>query len=197
VEEAIEEMRQTGEAEDIREAVERKRVEKEEAEKKRRAEFLKRQQERDEEEQKAREQRALQQQQREEARRAKLKAEAEYRATEIDPFGHQQREERVQPSYRGGSSDAQVALLAKLGIPRETSMAWSKGQAGAVISQRVNLAGGKWFMRFGKYAGKQLKDIPHSYLRYMGQTCQSEDFQKNLATFREEYRQSLHTESVA
>jgi superfamily II DNA or RNA helicase len=196
VEEAVEEMRRSGEAEDIREVVERKRIEKEEAEKRRRAEFLKRQQERDEEEQKLREQRALQQQQREEARRAKLKAEAEYRATEIDPFGQQQREERVQPKYRGGSSDAQVALLAKLGIPKEAAMAWSKGQAGAVISQRVNLSGGKWYMRFGKYAGKQLKDIPHSYLRYMGQTCQSEDFQKNLVAFREEYRLSLHTEAA-
>lgn len=176
VEAAIEDMKESGEAEDIREAVWRKK------------------EERDEEERKAQEERERKQKEaasREEARRAKLKAEAEYRAREVNPFGHEQVPERVQSAYRGGASDRQVKFLVSLGIKRETAMGWTKGQAGSVISQRSPKRGGEWYMRFGKHIGQQLNAIPHEYLRYMGQNCQSEDFQSNLAQYRNEYRESL------
>lgn len=177
VEAAVEEMRETGEAEDIRQAVWRKKNERDEAERKAA----------EERERKQREALAA-----EESRRAKLKAEAEYRAKQVDPFGAQQLPERVQPKFRGGASDSQVEFLFKLGIPRETSFTWTKTQAGAVISERKARSGGEWIMRFGKHVGQPLKNLPHAYLRYMGENCKSEEFQNNLAMYRSQYRQTLH-----
>lgn len=174
IEAAIEEMKETGEAEDIREAVWRKKEERDEEERRQAEE---------------RERKMREAQLAAEARRAKLKAEAEYRAKQVDPFSGAPEPERHQSVYRGGASDAQVGYLVKLGIKKETAMAWTKGQAGAVISQRKSLKGGDWYMCFGKHAGQQLKAIPHHYLRYMGQECQHEEFQSNLKQYRAEYSQ--------
>lgn len=172
VEEAIEEMKQTGEAEDIREAVWRKKEERD-------AEIVRQEE--------LRKERLRLAQVAEEARRAKLKAEAEYRAKNVDPFNGAPEPERHQAVYRGGATDAQVGFLVKLGIKKETAMSWSKAQAGAVISERKAKRGGEWYMCFGKHAGQQLKTIPHNYLRYMGRECQHAEFQSNLKQFRAEF----------
>jgi superfamily II DNA/RNA helicase len=169
VEAAVEEMKESGEAEDIREAVWRKK------------------EERDEEERKAQEERerkAREAAMREEARRAKLKADAEYRSREINPFGHETAPERHQVAYRGGATDKQVGFLKKLGVKPEVSMAWTVRQAGAVISDLANRRGGDWIMRFGKYAGTPIKSLPQGYLQFMAANCNSEDFQSNLRQYQ-------------
>lgn len=64
--------------------------------------------------------------------RQHILAQAEYTVEEIDP--HRQVPALGAPSpRRGGATDGQVAYLVKLGVPRETALGYSKGQAGAVI----------------------------------------------------------------
>jgi superfamily II DNA/RNA helicase len=173
VELAVEDLKESGESDDIRAAVWKQKAKRDEEEKRK-----------EEEEKKRRAALAAA----EEARRAKLKAEAEYRKTHVDPFGHHQVPERVQPSFRGGASDKQVKTLVSLGIPEATAMTWSKGQAGAVIGERIGKRGGDYYMRFGKFMGKPLRQIPHDYLRWAAEAIKSPDFQANLQLFRDEFR---------
>ena len=175
VQAAIKEMKETGEAEDIREAAWKKKESHDLEVKRLEAERARIRQEQ------AEKARAI-----EEARRARLKAEAEYKAKDVDPFGHQQVPERVQPAFRGGSSDKQVAFLVLLGIKEETAMGWSGRQAGAVIDKLSNQTGPQYIMRVGKFKGKMLKDIPHDYLKWAGQNMENARFQENLAIYREE-----------
>lgn len=174
VEAAIQEMQETGNVEDIREATWRKKEERDEEE---RLAELERQRKKKEMEA------------REEARRAKLRAEAEYRAREIDPFGSDHAPERATPKYRGGATDGQVRYLVQLGVAEETAMAWGKGQAGAVIDEMSKRTGGKWIMRFGKHMGKPLNKIPHSYLKWGATELKDQNFQNNLELYRQEYRE--------
>ncbi len=173
VEAAIQDMKETGESDDIRNAV-WKQKQKRDEEAKRAAEI-----------EKARREAAIAA---EEARRVKLRAEAEYRSKQVDPFSHQQVPEQVQSKFRGGATDAQVKKLVSLGIPEGTAMGWTKTQAGAVIGERMAKHGGDWFMPFGKYKGKQLRQIPHEYLRWAGENIHSTDFQENLNRFRQEFK---------
>src|SRR3990167_3472208 len=175
---AVEELKETGEAADIRDAVWRQKAKRDEEEKRLAALRL------------AAEEAALL---KEEARRAKLKAEAEYRVREIDPFGHEHAPARVQPEYRGGASDKQIAYLRKLGVSEEKAMAFTKGQAGAVIDKLQSKRGGEWIMRFGKHQGQPLNTLPHAYLRWAGENMQNAEFQANLEQYRGEYRQQLLT----
>ena len=179
VEEVIEDMKESGEAEDIRDAVWKKKQQKDEEEKRQAEE---------------RERKLREAQLAAEAKREKLRAEAEYRKQNIDPFGTETAPERVQSKFRGGATDAQIRFLGCLGISGEAAMKMTKGQAGAVITSRKDKTGGSWHMRFGQHKGKQLRDIPHAYLRYMGMNSRSEDFQANLARYREAYRAQLHKE---
>ena len=71
-------------------------------------------------------------------------------------------------------------------------MAWDKRQAGAVISKLNCLRGGDWIVRFGKYRGKHLRDLPHAYLRWMGTNIERGDAQENIQLYREEYARKLH-----
>lgn len=70
------------------------------------------------------------------AEREHVLANASYSAFAVDPFG-----DGAAPSVqtaskgRGGSSDAQIGLLVKLGIDYATAAGYSKRQAGAVIDQ--------------------------------------------------------------
>jgi hypothetical protein len=126
---------------------------------------------------------------REEARRARIRAEAEYRAKEVNPFDrHQSEPKRVQSEFRGGSTDKQIALLKRLGVPEETSMKWHKRQAGAVIDELSNRSGSAFIMRFGKHMGKSLKGLPLEYLKWGAENIQDESFQENLEQFRQEIR---------
>lgn len=68
------------------------------------------------------------------ADRVHVRANASYSTYSVDPFG-----EGASPGVqtaslgRGGSSDAQIGLLVKLGVDRDTAAGYSKRQAGAVI----------------------------------------------------------------
>ncbi len=178
VEAAKKEMMETGEAQDIRAAAWQKKEEHDE-------EVRRRQ----EEERKAKEERRKEIQAREEARRAHIRAQAEYRTRNIDPFDTgETAPERAQSSFRGGATDAQIGFLQKLGVPQETSMKWGKMQAGAVINDLKNRTAGAWIMRFGKHTGKALHDIPHDYLRWAAENIQNPEFQTNLELYRNELR---------
>lgn len=177
LEKVIDDMRRTGRTEDIREAAWRKKAEMDEEERRKQ-----------EERKKADERKRKEAEQREHARRERLRAEAQYKARDINPFDNRdQSPERVQPKFRGGATDAQIKLLGRLGIKPEHAMVWSKQQAGAVIDKRSKERGGNWYMRYGKYTGTPLREIPHAYLKWMGQNCQEESFQLHLALYREEW----------
>lgn len=71
---------------------------------------------------------------REQDRRRRIKAGVSYTTEFVDPFGHDASPgEHVMDRQRGGCSDAQIALLVNLGVPRETAANYSGRQAGAVI----------------------------------------------------------------
>lgn len=71
---------------------------------------------------------------REQERRRDIKARVGYTTEKVDPFGGGPFMEGAGPEFaRGGSSDAQIALLANLGVERATAAGYSKRQASAVI----------------------------------------------------------------
>ncbi len=178
VRKAVKEMQDTGEVEDIRKKAWQMKAEHDE-EVRRRAE----------------EKRRLEEERRakaialEEARRARLTAEAEYRMREVDPFKADPVPERVHPKFRGGATDAQVRKLVQLGMSEETAMKWGKAQASAVIGKLNAQTGSKFIMRFGKYVGQMLKDIPVDYLRWAAKNLENGEVQQNLEFYREELRQ--------
>lgn len=73
---------------------------------------------------------------REWSERKHIQADATYSAYAVDPFGDGAAP-AVQSSSlgRGGSSDAQVGLLVKLGVDRDRALSFSKRQAGVVIDK--------------------------------------------------------------
>lgn len=105
------------------------------------------------------------------AKSEKLIAEANYRSVEVNPFGGSMGQgpgEAVSPRKpRGTASDKQIDYLVKLGIPRATAETFSKQQAGAVITERRSLKGGKYRITFGKHAGKELSELPPGYLHWL------------------------------
>lgn len=160
-----------------------------------REEVWKQKQKRDEEElarQEKERQRQLEQQAREEARRQRLHAEAQYKTREINAFDvHDQRTQTSTPAFRGGSTDAQINLLKRLGISEESAMKFSKRQAGAVIDDLTSRHGGDWIMRFGKHVGQSLREIQAAdadYFRWMTSNIQNEEFQMQVRRFRDEWR---------
>ncbi|MDE2022179.1 MAG: DEAD/DEAH box helicase family protein [Patescibacteria group bacterium] len=179
VQDAIDEMKKTGNAEDIRQAAWRKKEEHDKDVKRR------------EEERRARKEELRKlEQAKAEAKRARLKAEAEWHAREIDPFGTADTApERVQPVYRGGSTDAQIKKLVKLGIQEKTAMTWSKSQAGAVIGKLSAQTGSHYIMTFGKHMGKELREIPASYLHWMSENMEHDRIQVELENYRNEIRE--------
>lgn len=94
----------------------------------------------------------------EESKLRRIRAEAQYKTREVDPFGEQGRYQKTPDEFKGGASEKQVAYLAKLGIPYETAIGYTSGQAGAVISQRKSLRGSKWRVFFGKHKGQSLAE---------------------------------------
>jgi superfamily II DNA or RNA helicase len=83
---------------------------------------------------------------------------ARYTAEEVDPFtleAHFQVPLEM-PNVRGSSTDAQVEKLVALGVQRVTAMAYSKGQASAVIGSLLAKKGGEFRITFGKHKGKSL-----------------------------------------
>ncbi|MDE2105004.1 MAG: DEAD/DEAH box helicase family protein [Patescibacteria group bacterium] len=143
----------------------------------------------------------LRQQAMEEARRSQIHAEAQYRSREINPFDTSDlASARTAPKFRGGSTDAQIAFLKRLGVGEEAAMKFTKSQAGAVISDLAGRRGGEWIMRFGKHQGDKLADIQRSdpdYFSYMARTIQDSEFQTNVGVFRDQWRRGEWAENVA
>ena len=67
-----------------------------------------------------------------------------------------------------------------LGVDRQLAIKCSKAQAGAIISKLKAQSGSEFVMRFGKYRGRKLKDIPESYLGWARQKIDNEEFQHHL-----------------
>lgn len=173
---AVEEMKETGETEDIRKATWKKKEERDAELRRLAAEKLKQEEERRKKAQ------AI-----EEARRARLIAEAEYRAKEIDPFNtHDVAPERSKPTFRGGASDSQVRRARRVGVPEEISMTWTSKQCWAVTDKLEAQTGPDYIVRFGKHMGKRLCEIDHGYLRWAGDTWDNQEFQTNLETYRQQ-----------
>jgi superfamily II DNA or RNA helicase len=171
------EMAEDGSSDDIRERAWKKKEQLDEEETARRAEIDKRKQEAA---------------QREVARREKLRAEADYRTRDVDPFSrgdvHHGKENEV---FRGGASDKQVALLVRLGIGKAAAMAMTKNQAGAVITKRKAQKGRDFIMRDGIHKGKTLSEIAQTdvaWLKFFAQTTSDNEVRSNIAMYREQWR---------
>jgi superfamily II DNA or RNA helicase len=186
IEAAKEQITASGEAQDIRAAA------------------WKQKQLRDEEEDRQRkeqEERQRQVQLLEEARRNRIRAEAQYRSRDIDPFDqHDIDVQRPGSVYRGGSTDPQINALVAYGIARETAMSWTKEQASAVISQYKQKCGGQFIVTFGKHAGKTLRQILDAdlgWLQFMVKNSKNVEVLRNIDQFREEYRAELKSRKDA
>jgi len=102
-----------------------------------------------------------------EARRARLRANAQYNARIVNPFGAQGSPGHAEPAFQGGASGKQVAYLVRLGVAEETASGYTRRQAGAVIDKLASSSGSDYIMRFGKHGGRRLRDIPATYLNWV------------------------------
>lgn len=73
----------------------------------------------------------------EERKRARLVASAEYTEKRVNPFTGEAYTPKSVEAYKGGATEKQVKYLVSLGVNRETALAYSKRQAGAVIDSIV------------------------------------------------------------
>ena len=171
------EMAEDGSSDDIRERAWKKKEQLDDEEKARRAEI---------------EQKKQEATQREVARREKLRADATYRAKDVDPFSrgdvHHGKENET---FRGGATDAQVNLLIRLGIGKAAAMAMSKGQAGAVITKRKGQKGRDYIVREGVHKGKTLSEIAATdltWLAFFAKTTSDPEIRSNIAQYREQWK---------
>lgn len=113
-------------------------------------------------------------------RRKQIQARVEWVAREVrSGEGGSYHNAAGEPKKRGTASDKQVNFLVKLGIARATAETYSKGQAGAVITQRKALRGSKYRITFGKYSGRELAELPNCYLNWiLGQNEESGKFEE-------------------
>ena len=116
----------------------------------------------------------------ERARRARIRATARYSREWVDPFGDQSRAIRHMGQLVGGASDKQVAYMLDLGVDRQLAIQCSKAQAGAIISKLKAQSGSDFVMRFGKYRGMKIKDMPTQYLEWAQNSIDNEEFQHHL-----------------
>lgn len=117
---------------------------------------------------------------REEERLKHLKAQAQYRTREVDPFGHKATHQPGQSEFRGGASEAQIAYLEKLGVKHETALSYSKGQAGSVINELKSRVGGKFRIYFGKHKGKSLAEAGSGFVWWVENQLEEGDLKSNL-----------------
>jgi hypothetical protein len=67
-----------------------------------------------------------------------------------------------------------------LGVDRQLAIQCSKAQAGAIISKLKAQSGSEFVMRFGKYRGMKIKDMPPQYLEWAQDSISNEEFQHHL-----------------
>jgi len=107
--------------------------------------------------------------------------------TDVDIFGGQSFDPFS--DYVPGPSQAtqkQVAFLIKLGVSPETATGYLKRQAGAVIDKLTSKTGGEHIVTFGKYAGRQIRQIPDGYLSWMERNIAKPDVVENIRLYRQE-----------
>jgi superfamily II DNA/RNA helicase len=115
-----------------------------------------------------------------EARRARLRANAQYNARIVNPFGAQGSPEYAEPAFQGGASGKQVAYLVRLGVSEDTASGYNRRQAGAVIDKLASATGGDYIMRFGKHKGRRLRDIPTTYISWMRTNIDNAELRRNI-----------------
>lgn len=120
------------------------------------------------------------------ARRARLRAVAQYESTEIDPFGNQSTPQFDPGTFRGGASMKQIKYLISLGVQAETAAGYNRTQAGAVISSLKERRGGDYRIAFGKHKGKALRDLPSQYLHWMRGNFSDASVQNAIREFDQE-----------
>lgn len=99
-------------------------------------------------------------------KRAGLRAEVQYRAVDVCPFAGGDVAERAQAPVRGGATDKQVGYLQRLGVSYSDAMQMTKAQAANAITKIHKKTGGDFVLRFGRHAGKAIKDVPVSYMEW-------------------------------
>lgn len=103
----------------------------------------------------------------EEEKLRRIRAEAQYRTKDVDPFGHKATHQPHAPEFRGGASERQIAFLEALGVPHEKAITFGSKQAGGVISELKSRKGGKWRIWFGKHKGKSLAEAGEGWAKYV------------------------------
>ena len=100
----------------------------------------------------------------EEAKLRRLRAEAKYKARDVDPFGHRADYHPPTSEFRGGASQKQVDFLVALGVKYETALGYGSRQAHAVIDSLRERTGGEFRVTFGKSKGKSLKEAGNGFI---------------------------------
>ena len=92
------------------------------------------------------------------------------RATDVDLFGGKPFDafRDYTPTHPNAATPKQVNYLVKnLGVSRNTAMAASVLQAGAMIDSMKKRTGGEFIITFGKHKAKPINQIPSGYLTWM------------------------------
>ena len=131
---------------------------------------------------------ALQVSQAEADRRAAIKLKVNYteRAVRSGQVGTGHRGKR----HPNPPSDAMCKFLWVLGVDNPQSLSMNQGRH--ELARRSNAHGGNYIVRGGVNRGKQLKDLPHEWLRSEGKRRSSDndfdrEFQRNLAEYRQQF----------
>lgn len=119
------------------------------------------------------------------AARKSVRGHATYRAETVSPWQPITIPEQVGVGkFRGGSSDAQIKLLMRLGVSEEQACKYAKGQAGAVIDKLTRQSGGDYILRFGKHMGRKISELPSGYLDWAEKNMSDSAFQQNLKEYK-------------
>ena len=159
--------------EETKEELERERI-------KKRLEKEERERQERERAEREREQRRL-----EAERRKQVTADVAYRTESVGLNGNAIPEQVGVGMLRGGASDSQVKYLMRLGVSQEQACKYTKGQAGAVIDSLSSATGKDFRVRFGKYLGHKLGDLPGGYISWAEKNMTDATMLQNIKLMKE------------
>lgn len=91
-----------------------------------------------------------------------------YQAEDVDLFAGDSFDPMANFKARpGGATERQVRYLIRLGVSPETAKAVSKNQARGMIDRLRGETGGDFRITGGKYQGRRLSEVPHSYQEWL------------------------------